>query len=197
MNRGRYDKLLLITLLVIVIIGAVTRVSSNKERIEQLQVEIQEQEEHINKLKRLKKNYENLVTHYEELEGNLKEQINILEKDTTILQEENEELRTIRAKLTQYSPLDNQDGQQAEGNPNKTSRGFQVGKGIAASDPKKIPYGTILEVPDYGTVEIQDTGGALRSNNKEICVDLFTDNYRDAMKFGIQRKDIKILKWGE
>ena len=44
---------------------------------------------------------------------------------------ENEELRTIRAKLTQYSPLDNIDGQQAEGNPNKTSRGFTVGRGIA------------------------------------------------------------------
>ena len=118
-------------------------------------------------------------------------------KQIELLEIENEELRTIRAKLTQYSPLDNQDGNQAMGDNTKTSRGYTVGREIAASDPKKIPYGTILEIPSYGVVEIQDTGSALRRNNKEICVDLYADTYKSAMTFGIQRKDIKIIKWGE
>ena len=130
MNTKRYGKLLPIILLVIVIIGAITRANKNNEDIRELQVEIEDLEE-VNKL------YEKLVADYEILEINLTKQIDILEEDVDVLRVENEELRTIRAKLTQYSPLDNIDGQQAEGNPNKTSRGFTVGRGIAASDPKK------------------------------------------------------------
>lgn len=120
-----------------------------------------------------------------------------LQNEIKELQEENEQLRTIRAKLTAYSPLDNVDGRQAQGDPTKTSRGYTVGRGIAAVDPKKIPYGTILEIPDYGIVECQDTGGALRRDNQNIRIDLFHETYKDAINFGVQDKEIKIIKWGE
>ena len=112
------------------------------------------------------------------------------------LLEEIEGLRTIRAKLTAYSPYDNVDGQQAMGDPSKTSIGKDVGKYIVAADPKKLPYGTILEIPDWGIVEVGDTGGALRSDNKNIRLDLYHDTHSEAMAFGVQDKEVKIIKWG-
>lgn len=113
------------------------------------------------------------------------------------LKTENEQLRTIRAKLTAYSPLDNVDGQQAEGNPSRTSIGRQVSRGIVAADPRKLPYGTKLEIPDWGVVEVGDTGGALRNDNKNIRIDLFHSTYPEAMRFGVQDKKVKILEWGD
>jgi len=149
--------------------------------------------ERLNKIKdnllRQKQLYEEAISLHEELQMNLMRQIQLLE-------EENEQLRTIRAKLTAYSPLDNRDGQQAQGNPTRTSTGRRVGRHIAAADPKKLPYGTILEIPDYGIVEIQDTGGALRKDNKNIRIDLYHETYEEAMQFGVQEAEVKILKWG-
>lgn len=149
--------------------------------------------ERLNKIKdnllRQKQLYEEAISLHEELQMNLMRQIQLLE-------EENEQLRTIRAKLTAYSPLDNRDGQQAQGNPTRTSTGRRVGRRIAAADPKKLPYGTILEIPDYGIVEIQDTGGALRKDSKNIRIDLYHETYEEAMQFGVQEAEVKILKWG-
>ena len=78
MNTKRYGKLLPIILLVIVIIGAITRANKNNEDIRELQVEIEDLEE-VNKL------YEKLVADYEILEINLTKQIDILEEDVDVL----------------------------------------------------------------------------------------------------------------
>ena len=72
-----------------------------------------------------------------------------------------------------------------------------VSREYAAADPRKIPYGTVLDIPGYGIVEIQDTGGALRRDNKNIRIDLYHDTYKEAMAFGVQDKDIRIIRWGE
>lgn len=168
-----------------------------KADIAKLEIEISELENQKDNLLQLKTHYEGLIKLQDELEINLNSQIKLLEEDLTNTQLENDRLRTIRAKLTAYSPLDNVDGQQAQGNPNRTSTGRQVGKHIAAADPKKLPYGTILQVPGYGIVEIQDTGGALRNDNRNIRIDLFHDFYKQAMKFGVQDMEVKILEWGD
>lgn len=154
-----------------------------------LEVEIAEQEKQIDSLTKQKKLYEELVEWQEKLEDNLNQQI-------VLLEDENEHLRTIRAKLTAYSPLDNRDGQQAEGNPTRTSTGRRVGRNIAAADPKKLPYGTKLYVENYGEIEIQDTGGALRNDDKNIRIDLFHSTYNEAINFGVKDLDIRILEWG-
>lgn len=112
------------------------------------------------------------------------------------LKAENEELRTIRAKVTSYSPLDNRDGQQAQGNPNRSSTGRKVGRHLAAADPERLPYGTKLYIPEYGVVEIGDTGGALRKDKKNIRIDVFSETYEQAMKWGVKDLDVKILEWG-
>ena len=103
-----------------------------------------------------------------------------------------EQLRTIRATLTAYSPHDNIDGQQAQGNPNVTSIGKTPGKHIVAVDPARISYGTLIEIPGWGIVEAGDTGGALR-NAKEIRIDLYHDTHQEAMAFGIQEREVKII----
>ena len=71
-----------------------------------------------------------------------------------------------------------------------------VGRSVGASDPKKLPYGTILDIPDYGIIEIADTGSALRKDNKNIRVDLFHETYNQAMSFGVKDLPVRILKWG-
>lgn len=176
-------------ILTIAILALLTTIDEYNQEIAILEKEIGRLERLKENLLRQKQLYEATIELYEELEANLTRQINLLE-------EENEQLRTIRAKLTAYSPLDNRDGQQAQGNPNRTSTGRRVGRHIAAADPKKLPYGTILEIPDYGIVEIQDTGGALRKDNKNIRIDLYHETYEEAMQFGVQEAEVKILKWG-
>ncbi|MGJ0847452.1 3D domain-containing protein [Tissierella praeacuta] len=184
-----------VTVIVLATISIAAHLTVTNE-LEKLETEIAELTKQKEYLTQLKIYYEELIKLQEELEVNLNFQIEILENDLTKLQEENEQLRTIRAKLTAYSPLDNRDGQQAEGNPNRTSIGKQVSRGIVAADPRKLPYGTKLEIPDWGVVEVGDTGAALRNDDKNIRIDLFHSTYKDAMKFGVKDTEVKILEWG-
>lgn len=189
--------ILFIIISTISIVALLTLSQEFKQEISQLEIEITELENQIAYLNKLKNYYVELVRLQEELEENLVLQIELLENDLIKLEGENEQLRTIRAKLTAYSPLDNRDGQQAEGNPSRTSIGRRVGRNIAAADPRKLPYGTKLEIPDWGVVEVGDTGGALRNDNKNIRIDLFHNSYSDAMKFGVKDLEVKILEWGD
>ena len=187
--------ILRMTILFIAIASIMIAIDEQQTEINKLKTEITELEIQTENLLKQKQLYKEAIKLYEEVEESLNHQMGILESDIAELQEENEHLRMIRAKLTAYSPLDNRDGQQAEGNPNRTSRGYQVGRNIAAIGPKKIPYGTVLEIPGYGIVECQDTGGALRRDNKNIRIDLFHETYNQAMRFGVKDMNVKILEW--
>lgn len=134
----------------------------------------------------------------------LEETLNVYikEKDEMLLKieklEENiRKLKIIRAKVTAYSPLDNRDGNQSQGNPSRTSTGRRVGKHIAAADPKRLPYGTKLNIPGYGIVEIQDTGGALRKDKKNIRIDLYYETFEQAINWGIKDLEVEVLEWGD
>lgn len=192
------DKAFILYFLILIIAIGTLKVVINEHKVEisKLEIEIAEQEKQIENLQRQKQLYEEVLELKAELELNLTQQIGLLEEDVIELQEENENLRTIRAKLTAYSPLDNRDGQQAEGNPNRTSIGRQVSRGIVAADPRKLPYGTKLEIPDWGVVEVGDTGGALRRDSENIRIDLFHETYPDAIEFGVKDMEVKILEWG-
>lgn len=195
---NEHKKLIIIYFLILSLCLGALKVVINEHRVKisKLETEVEELNLQKENLLRQKQLYEKVLQLKEELENNLNQQIVLLEKKTVELQEENENLRTIRAKLTAYSPLDNRDGQQAQGNPTRTSIGRRVGRNIAAADPKKLPYGTKLEVPGYGIVEIGDTGGALRNDDKNIRIDLYHDTYNQAMKFGVKDQEVKILEWG-
>jgi 3D (Asp-Asp-Asp) domain-containing protein len=105
------------------------------------------------------------------------------------------ETTTVMAKVTGYAPLDNVSGICADENPTVTSVGHHPSSKYAAADPKKIPYGTLVDVPGYGRVEIGDTGGAMR-NYDGYQIDLFFDTYEEAIQWGVQYIEIVIIERG-
>lgn len=107
------------------------------------------------------------------------------------LQEENERLKTIRARVTAYSPMDNKSGICADEDPETTATGTKPEVGIAASDPKKIPYGTKLYIPGYGNAIIEDTGAALR-RGRGLRLDVVMNTYEEAMDWGVKELDVII-----
>ncbi|SNS23073.1 3D (Asp-Asp-Asp) domain-containing protein [Anaerovirgula multivorans] len=115
-----------------------------------------------------------------------------LEAEVVELKVENEKLRTFRAKVTAYSPYDDRNGINSSGDPSVTATGTRPRIGVAAVDPKKIPYGSRLLVPGYGEVTAEDTGGALRQYDG-YAIDVFMDTYSEAMSFGVKYIDVKIL----
>ncbi len=99
----------------------------------------------------------------------------------------------ITARVTAYAPFDNKSGICADENPNSTSTGKRPGPEYAAADPARLPYGTKLNIPGYGVVEIQDTGGALRNDKENIRIDVFMYDYESAIIFGVQWLEVEIL----
>jgi len=75
--------------------------------------------------------------------------------------------RVLRMYATSYHPA-------ALGGDNITSIGKILQKGIVASDPRMVPYGTQIFVSGYGVGEIADTGGP---RSFKLWVDL---GYSDA-----------------
>lgn len=77
-----------------------------------------------------------------------------------------------------------------------TATGMRVRYGCVAVDPKVIPLGSRLyvEAADgswiYGTAVAADTGGAIKGNK----IDLYVENYSDAIKFGRRTAKVYILE---
>jgi 3D (Asp-Asp-Asp) domain-containing protein len=86
--------------------------------------------------------------------------------------------------ISAYSPYDDRNYINSDGNPNNTATGTKPRPGTFAVDPHVIPYGskvTILYAD--GTMEqgiAEDTGGAIKNNR----IDVFRYTYDSAMQFG-------------
>lgn len=92
-------------------------------------------------------------------------------------QEEYEDILTMEASA--YLPGD--------GNGNGiTATGIPAMYGVAAVDPRVIPLGTRLYVEGYGEAIAADTGGAIRGNKIDLCM----ESYNEAMSFG--RRDVTV-----
>ena len=102
--------------------------------------------------------------------------------------------RTVTAVVTAYAPYDNKSGTCNDGDP-YTSTGTMPKHGTMAADPKRVPYGTKVFVPGYGLGQIEDTGGALRKDKKNIRIDIFVKTYKEAIQFGKQTMEIKIYDY--
>ena len=70
-----------------------------------------------------------------------------------------------------------------------TSIGIIPYKGIVAVDPNFIPYYTKMYIPGYGFAMAGDTGGAVNG----YVIDLFMDDYSEAIQWGRRTVDIYIL----
>lgn len=71
-----------------------------------------------------------------------------------------------------------------------TSIGITPYHGIIAVDPDVIPYGTRVYIPGYGFAVAGDTGGAIVGNR----IDLYMDDYSDAVNFGRRNVEMYILE---
>jgi 3D (Asp-Asp-Asp) domain-containing protein len=108
--------------------------------------------------------------------------------------EQYEELKTIPAVLTGYAPLDPDSiaGFDYSGDPNITATGTQVRVGVGAADFKKLPAGTVLAVPGYGEVTIEDTGSAMRAY-EGVQIDLVFASRAEALRWGRKELDVTIV----
>lgn len=95
--------------------------------------------------------------------------------------------------VTAYCPCEKCCGKYADG---KTSIGRDAKKTLGvAADPKVLSYGTKLDIPGIGVLIIDDTGGAMRQSTKKgIChIDIRFHDHKEALRFGRQWLDVKIL----
>lgn len=71
-----------------------------------------------------------------------------------------------------------------------TAIGTNVKPGYTiAVDPKVIPYGTEVYIAEYGWRAAEDCGGGIRGNHIDVAV----DTHAEAMKLGVQYKDVWLL----
>ena len=78
--------------------------------------------------------------------------------------------RVLRMKATSYHPG-------SQGNSTATATGAVLRKGIVASNPKIIPYGTEVYVEGYGVGSMEDTAAAWYVQQQPMFIDL---GYSDA-----------------
>ena len=97
--------------------------------------------------------------------------------------------KTYTAKVTAYCPCEICCEEFADG---KTSTGTSAYERGCAVDPKKIPYGTILEIDGYGLVRADDIGGAMTSYDG-IQIDLRFLTHEEALEWGKKYMEIKEL----
>lgn len=71
-----------------------------------------------------------------------------------------------------------------------TAIGMVPYHGVIAVDPSFIPFYTKLYIPGYGIAVAGDTGGYIIGNR----IDLFMDNYSDAISWGRRDIDVYILE---
>jgi 3D (Asp-Asp-Asp) domain-containing protein len=74
--------------------------------------------------------------------------------------------RIVTMSATTYDPYNC--GGSGEG---ITATGLKAGYGVVAVDPKFIPLGTKLFIEGYGYAVAADTGGAIKGNRIDLCID--------------------------
>ncbi len=70
-----------------------------------------------------------------------------------------------------------------------TASGMVARYGVVAVDPSVIPLGTRLYIPGYGVAIAADTGGAIRGNMIDLCM----EDYGSAMAFGRRNIQVYVL----
>ena len=76
---------------------------------------------------------------------------------------------------------------------NKTSTGVypQINRTIA-TDPKVIPYGSIIFVEGYGAFIAEDTGADIKNNR----LDIFVDTRKEAIEKGRRKAKVYVIERG-
>ena len=101
--------------------------------------------------------------------------------------ETTKQVKTGTYTITAYCPC----YECSEGYGKNTATGKVATEGrTVAVDPKKIPYGTKLEIEGVGVRVAEDCGGAIKGNK----IDLYFDTHQEVLNFGRQTRQVTILK---
>jgi 3D (Asp-Asp-Asp) domain-containing protein len=102
--------------------------------------------------------------------------------------------KTVRVKLTAYCPKKCCCGRFSDG---KTSTGGNawVMNGCSVA-PKLIPYETLVDIPEIGIREADDTGPAMRRSHRRgvYHIDIRMKSHTKARKWGVKWKKVKLYK---
>lgn len=98
------------------------------------------------------------------------------------------ELQTFEA--TAYSPYDDRNGINSEGDPGVTALGYAPGPGKFAVDFNVIEPHSLMWVEGEGWGIAADTGGAIKGRR----VDVFRRDYGRAMRYGRQTVKVGVRK---
>ena len=94
------------------------------------------------------------------------------------------DVRTFR--VTAYCPCEKCCGRFADG---ITASGHVIKPGdrfVAA--PKDMKFGTMVTIPGYGKVSVEDRGGAITDGR----LDVYFDTHQEALNWGVQILEVKL-----
>ena len=89
--------------------------------------------------------------------------------------------------VTAYCPCEKCCGNFADG---ITANGHRIVDGdrfVAA--PKSFTFGTIMNIPGYGTVAVKDRGGAIKGNK----LDVFFNTHQEALNWGVKKLTVTVF----
>lgn len=92
--------------------------------------------------------------------------------------------RVVRYRVTAYCPCAKCCGQHADG---ITASG-KPATGLLVAADRSIPFGTMVQIPGYGTAPVLDRGGAI----KGARLDVLFATHAEALQWGVQWLDVTI-----
>ena len=94
-------------------------------------------------------------------------------------------------RVTAYCLCEKCCGKWSKVYPRRTANGhiIQPGDKFVAAD-KSIPFGTKLDIPGYGIVQVLDRGGAIKGNR----LDVFFPTHQEALNWGVKSLTVKEIK---
>lgn len=100
--------------------------------------------------------------------------------------------RTIKMKVTAYSPDEQSCAGTADGITSSIHNVFTNGMRLVAADSRVLPLGSIVSVPGYDdgkVVPVLDRGGAIKGRR----LDVLYATHEQALKWGV--KDLEVTVW--
>lgn len=105
-------------------------------------------------------------------------------------------VRTIRMRVTAYSPDERSCGKWADG---ITASGYSVwtnGMKLVAADTRILPFHSLVSVPGYNNgkpVPVLDRGGAIKGNR----LDVLFPTHEIAMQWGVQWLNVDVWEYAD
>lgn len=145
------------------------------------------------KLEDRKKLWEQLRLQQIALEKRRKEEEEREKKQAQVSRSNQEIRQRFYAVITAYTAGVESTGK-SPGHPDygKTASGTKVAEGRTIAMDKSIPFGTKVKIEGFGDqiFIVEDRGGAIVGNK----IDLYMEHLSDAQNFGVQTREVTILK---